>query len=163
MTRRALSDLAVEDLAEHPVWEMIETPASSDVQVRPVKQVPVRTLKNRLVGTRLRLADGTRVWALLGNISPGNPRSTNHFLTASVHHQGKWFDLARYHDVDFARRDGKALAAFLGKAPHEVFPIQYDIRDFVVGSGASLAGQIDSAPAERLTQDDLIRLSLQED
>lgn len=163
MATRTLRDLTVEDISKHPVWKMIEDEKSGDVLVTPTGRLPVRSLRNRLVGTQLQLADGVAVWALMGNVSPNHPRATKNFMTLSVHHAEKWFDLARYHDVDYARRDEAALARFLGKTITEVFPIRYDITSFAVGLKDSLAGQIPSVPMERLKQDELIRLSLEAD
>jgi hypothetical protein len=54
-TKRRLSGLTIEDLAKDAVWEMIEDPKASDVMVRPVKRLPVRTMRNRLAATQLRL------------------------------------------------------------------------------------------------------------
>lgn len=163
MTARSLGDITVEDLVAHPVWEMIEGSTGGDVLVMPVRQLPVRTMRNRLAGTKLQLADGTTLWGLLGNVAPKNPRSTKHFLTVSIHRDGKWFDLARYHDVDFRRRDGVALAGFLGKQIQDIFPIAYDLTSLVIGLKESLAANVEQVPDERLDGDELINLSMQGD
>jgi hypothetical protein len=160
MNTRALRDLTVDDLAKSPIWEMVEDD-KGDVLVKPVERLPVHTLRNRLVGTQLHLADGSAVWALLGNISLNHPTSTRHFMTMSMHRAGKWFDLARYHDVDYARRDEAALAKFLAKPTTQVFPIQYDINSLATGLKKALAGQVPPSVVERLDRDELIRLSLE--
>ena len=138
-----------------------ERAATSSVMVRPVRRLPVSKMSNRLAGSQLLLADGSMLWSILGNISVNDPRSTKNFLTVSIHRQGKWFDLARYHDVDFVRRGGTALARFLGKNTQDVFPMRYDIRELASGSAQSLSGTIDAEPTEPLSQDELIRLSMQ--
>jgi hypothetical protein len=161
MKKRTFSDLTVHDLALHPVWELVED--EGDAFVVPVQHLPATTMRQRVAGTQIRLADGTRLWALLGNLSVGCARSTKHFLTLSIHHGGQWFDLARYHDVDYARRDAKALAYSLGKPVKSVFPIEYDITELVVGSRESLAGKINAMPDERLSDEQLIQLSLESD
>jgi hypothetical protein len=163
MTQKTLQDLSVDDLKMHCVWEMIEDPSQSDPVVKPVILLPVTTLKNRLVGTQACLADGSRVWVILGNVSLTDQESTKHFLTLSVNHHGKWFDLARYHDVDRSRRDGHALAHFIGKEVKKVFPIRYDITKCVDGALKNLKGIVLLEPEERLSSDALIQLSLREE
>ncbi len=163
MNKKPLKDLTIEDISKHAVWEMTEEGRSSDVFVKPVKKLPVETMNNRLVATKIQLADGSEIWALLGNIKPLNSQSTKHFLTVSIESEGKWFDLARYHDADHARRDGHALAKFLGKRLAAVFPIAYNISEVARGQRDSLVGTIESAPKERLSSDELIQLALQPD
>jgi len=161
--RKKLINVTVEDLLKHPVWEMIEDARDPDVFVIPVSQVPVTSMMNRLAGTQLQLADGSRYWALLGNISPKDSLSTRHFLTVSICSQEKWFDLARYHDVDYSRRDGVALASFLGKKLADVFPITYDLTPLVRGDRDALVGTISHPVDSKLSEDELIRLSLQDE
>jgi hypothetical protein len=160
MAMRTLESLTLSDLKNSPVWEMADDSKSGDILVTQIKSIPVKSLQNRLIGTQVHLADGSAVWCLLGNIEPTNPLSTRHLLTASLHHKRKWFNLARYHDIDFKSRDGAALARFLGKPVSDVFPISYDIRDFAVGVRESLVGTISLQIDERLTAEDLINLAL---
>lgn len=161
MTMRALRDLKVDDLIQCPVWEMVEDAKSGDVLVKPVRRLPARTLRNRLIGTNLQLADGSTAWALLGNVSPNHLAATKHFMTVSVHHAGKWFDLARYHDIDYARRDAAALARFLSKEVSDVFPLAYDITSVATGLKEALSGEVPALPQEQLGQSELISLSLE--
>lgn len=160
MNKLPLSALRVSDIERCPVWEMVDDAHASDVFVKPVDQLPANVMKGRLVGTQIALADGSKLWALLGNIAPNDAVSCKHFMTVSVHNNGKWFDLARYHDVDFARRDAAALAQFLGKPVSDVFPITYDISNAVAGSPDVLVGRIEKSPDVRLSDKELIELSL---
>jgi hypothetical protein len=160
MAKRTLESLTLSDLKNSPVWEMANDAKSGDVLVKQVKSIPVTSLLNRLIGTQVHLADGSAVWCLLGNIETTNPLATRHFLTASLHHKRKWFNLGRYHDADFKSRDGAALARFLGKPISDVFPISYDVTDIAVGVRESLVGTISLQIDERLTAEDLINLAL---
>jgi hypothetical protein len=90
-------------------------------------------------------------------------RATKHFLTVSLERDGAWFDLARYFDVDYDRRGPRQLAEFLGLAITDVFPITYDLSDIAVGSLDTLKGCISQEPDGRLSEDDLIELTLQAD
>ena len=161
MNMRALRNLTVDDLTRYPVWEMVDGANSGDVLVKPVRRLPARTLRNRLIGTNLLFADGSTAWALLGNISHSHLAATKHFMTVSVHHTGKWFDLARYHDVDYARRDATALARFLSKEVSDVFPLTYDITSVATGLKEVLSGQVPALPQEQLGPGELISLSLE--
>jgi hypothetical protein len=63
----------------------------------------VESLDNRIVGIQVRLANGSRVWASVGNFDVANPRLTRHILDISIERNGEWFPLARYFDSGFAR------------------------------------------------------------
>jgi hypothetical protein len=152
------------DFATHRVWEFandLESQTGDETVVRPVAQSPVDTLANRLVGTVLTLANGQNVFGILGNIDLSDPVSTEHFLTVAVFRpSGERFDLARYHDVDYACRDAAATAAFLNLPVAAVFPIRYDITDVAVGQLDCLRRTIPAAPPSRLSRQDLMDLAI---
>jgi len=155
--------LTLNDVADHPVWEYVNDEAKApETAVRPVEQLPVKHLAGRFVGTRVRLHNGSYQWAMLSNISLGNLRLTKHFLCVGIEKDGRWFELARYHDVDFERRSPTELAKFLGLLVSEVFPIEYDISQFAIGLPAILRGTIPETPEERLSKDELLKLALED-
>jgi hypothetical protein len=155
-----LSSVGTNDLLQFPVWELAQSTEFMDVPVTPVDQIPVTTTKNHIFGTHVTLADGSKNWALLGNISDGNPQVTKHFMTIALFGNDRWFDLARYHDVDYVRRGPEALARFLGKEVDAVFPIKYDLKGLVL---PDLSGVVDAKPDEVLNSDELIALALSDD
>src|SRR5580698_5631520 len=113
--------LTVTDFKAHPVWEFLNDDEIGETMARPVEELPVETLDDRIVGTQVRLANGLGVWGLFGNFDVKNPRATRHFLALSIERSGKWFHLARYHDVGFAAHGPEALAWFLGLRIDDVF------------------------------------------
>jgi len=143
--------LTVADFEAHPVWEFLNDDEIGETMVRPVEMIPVETLDNRIVGTRVRLANGLEVWGSFGNFDVKNPRATRHFLDLSIERSGKWFYLARYHDVDFTSRGPEALARFLGLGVDDVFPITVDVRRYVRGDAPALTTIVLKEPQERLT------------
>jgi hypothetical protein len=158
---KPVEQLTVDDLKAFPVWQY--TNADEDIGetvVRPVKRLPVTALNGRVVGAQVTLANGSRRWALLGNVDPNNPRLTQHFLTLSVFDQGRWFTMARYHDFDADERGPEAVAAFLGLPTDAVFPISYDVRPYCRGEARALAGTIEKEPRERLTRAQIIALAV---
>ncbi len=155
-----LSDLTTDDLAEIPVWEYVSGQDES-VYVEPVEHLPVRDLRNRIVGTRVVLHNGDMCWAILGNIDLYNKQSTEHFLTLSLEKGARWFDLARYHDVDYARRGPEQLAQFLALPVPSIFPIEYDLSDVVSAIPGIVKGTIPVEPHEKLPQEKLIQLALE--
>ena len=128
-----------------------------------MKRVPVANLNGKLIGTEVILANGQRVWALIGNVHPSKPRITEHFLTISLVRDGHWFHLARYHDIDAVSRGPTALAAFLKLPIDDVFPIAYDVRRFGKGDPATLSGHIPKKPRERLSRKKVISLILEDE
>lgn len=156
---KRVEDLTVADLAEHPVWEFV----GGELTVAPVVDLTVDSLLNRIVGTQVQLANGSRAWGTLSNVSLRNARSTSQFLTLSIENKGDWFHLGRYHDVDYDERGPKQLAEFLGLPITSVFPILYDISNVVSADPALVKGSIPLEPQERLSRDELIQLALQVD
>jgi hypothetical protein len=157
---KRVEDLAVADLRRFPVWEYANDDEKGETAVQPVRKLPVKNLNGRLVGTQVRLANSTEVWAMIGNVEVNTPRVTQHFLTLSVFQNGRWFVMARYHDFDVRERGPQALAAFLGLRIDEVFPISYDISRFSLGDPAALIGMIEKEPREKLTRAQIIALAL---
>ncbi|MEY2493786.1 MAG: hypothetical protein QOJ45_278 [Verrucomicrobiota bacterium] len=157
---KRVEDLTAVDLEAFPVWEYANVDQLGETAVRPIKETPVKTMTGRLVGTRIRLANGASFWATVSNVDERNPRLTQHFLTVSVFRNGKWFTMARYHDFDSTERGPEALASFLGLRVDEVFPMSYNISQFCVGESAALVGTIEKEPREKLTRAEIIALAV---
>ena len=156
---KPVKSLTVADFQAHPVWEYLNDDEIGETMVRPVEKLPVETLDNRLVGSQVRLANGSQVWALIGNFDVTNPRAIQHFLTLSIERGGKWFHLARYHEVGFPAEGPEALARFLGLRVDDVFPITVDVRRYVQGDPEALTAIVLKEPRERLTDAELIAIS----
>ena len=153
-------ELTVTDLEAFPVWEYtnIDGPLG-ETAVQPVRETPTSNLDGRLVGTQIRLANGSDVWALIGNVDSNNPLATRQFLTLSVFNKGKCFHMARYFDFDHSKRGPQALAAFLRLPVERVFPISYDLSRFSLGDSDALVGTIPMEPREKLTRVQLMSLA----
>jgi hypothetical protein len=143
------------------VWEYTDADEVEidETVVRPVV-APVEHFSSRVVGTKVRLAGGRLVPALISNVDIDNPRATKQFLTLKVFTGRRSFDLARYHDFDCEERGPHALAALLGLRVDDVFPIEYDLRPYSSRTAAALHGLIEKEPRERLTRGELMKLSL---
>jgi hypothetical protein len=157
---KRVSSLTSADLQSHPVWQYISLEENDETFVRPLQVVPAANLTNKVVGTKVTLANGQRVWAIIGNVDPTSARFTQHFLTLSVERDGQWFTLARYHDFDYSERGPETLARFLDLSVDEVFPIAYDIRSFAKGDATALSGQITKEPRERLSRAEIIAMAV---
>jgi hypothetical protein len=158
---KKVEELTAADLQAFPIWQFTNShEETSETLVRPVKKTPVKTLTGRLVGTRVRLANSSEIWALIGNVDLANYRLTQHFLTLSVLRRGRWFTMARYHDFDSRDRGPPALATFLGLRVDEIFPIVYDIRSVCLGDPAVLVGAIRKEPLEKLTRAQIVALAV---
>jgi len=157
---KPIGSLKASDLEVNPVWQFESSTEYDETAVRAVARVPVSSLTGKVVATRVQLAGGGNVWALIGNVDVSNPKLTEHFLTLSVERDEKWFHLARYHDVDYIDRGPGALAAFLGLRVQDVFPISYDIRRYVKGNPAALAGEVTEVPREKLSRAEIIAMAV---
>lgn len=151
-------NIQVPDLERHPVWESILNDQADEVSAFPVELLPVTHLDLRFVATRVRLANEKLVWAMLFNIALADLRRTEQFLQLRIEHDGKWFWLARYWDVNAERSGPSALAQFLGLSIDEVFPIRYDLTGLALGLQLVIQGQIPKEPRERLLEDEILGL-----
>jgi hypothetical protein len=164
--RKQVDQLTADDLVAFPVWEYINDDGDGggdqgETWVRPVSILPIDTAENRVIGTRVRLANGSFPLALLGNIDLASREKTTHFLAISFFGaKGLAFDLARYHDVDASQRSPKALAAFLNLRVKDVFPIEYDVSELVLADAHLARGLIDVQPSVALTDDQLTALAI---
>ncbi len=161
--KKSAQQITPEDFKVYPVWEFLpETQDRDETLLIPVQKLPVDDLDGRLVGTNLRLASGPTVPGFLGNISLQHIRKTHQFLTVTVFRPGgQRFDLARYFDGDYEERGPEALAAFLGLAEADVFPMSYDISKIATGLAEVVTGSIPAKPETRLSRGDIMRLTLE--
>jgi hypothetical protein len=158
---REIETLLPDDFERHPVWEFAhDHEFDSDTLMRPVERLPVDDLGNRVVGSKVRLNNGTIKWATLCNIELRDIERTEHFRSLSVCENGKWFHLARYHDPDLENNGPEALANFLKLPLEAVFPIVYDIRASCVGDPKAVVASIDANPKKRLTRIEIVKLTV---
>lgn len=85
---------------------------------------------------------------------------TEHFLTLSIEHGGRWFSLARYHDFDYADRGPEAMSRFLGLAVEEIFPISFDVQQYAERDPAALKGRVLRELREKLSGADIIAMAV---
>jgi hypothetical protein len=152
--------IQVSDLEKFPVWEDILDDEADDPSAFPVTQMPVSSLERRFVAARVKLANGNLLWAMIFNLDVASPRKTDQFIQLRIERHGEWFWLARYWDVDYKRSGPKALATFLGLSVDEVFPITYDVREYVKVDSSALVGQVPKEPRERLPREEIIKMAV---
>ena len=157
---KPVESLIVADLKAAPVWQYANCDGAGETIVRAVKNIPVKNLTGKLIGTQVRFANGTQAWALIGNIDARNPRLTEHFLTLSIEHAGRWSSLARYFDFDYADRGPEALSRFVGLAVDEIFPISFDVQQYAEGDPAALKGSVLKEPREKLSRAEIIAMAV---
>jgi hypothetical protein len=151
--------LTVADFKAHPVWEFLNNDEIGETMAKPVEKLPVESLDDCIVGTPVRLANGSEVWGLFGNFNVKYPRATQHFLALSIERGGTWFHLARYQDAWIESHGPDSLARFLGLGVDDICPITIDVRRYVRGDPAALVAVVRKEPQERLTREELFALS----
>lgn len=156
MVLKEPEDMRPEDFQAYPVWEFaldMEDEYDSDTMMRPVLDLPVENLRNRVAGTEVRLANGQLVWAMLGSVDNYHALSTSQFIALSAYND-KWIHLERYFDGMYDTGGPASFAKSLGLKIEEVFPIAYDLRSLCSGDPECLAGTIDREPRQRLSDDE---------
>ena len=98
MNAKPVREITPDDFDRAPVWEFDlahETDSERDeTWVLPVVALPVDDLSNRIVGTTVRLADGTVLNGMISNVFLQDARSTEQFIGLSLHDGDRWLHLA---------------------------------------------------------------------
>jgi hypothetical protein len=152
--------LQVSDFERYPVWEFIIDHEADEVSAFPIAELPVADLTGRVVGTRVRLANGQLVWSTILHFDAKNSYRNEQLLKLRFERSGGWFDLARYWDLDYEKNGPDALAHFLGLSKPEIFLISYDLTAYVTGEHSVLVGNVLMEPRLRLPEDEIIRLAV---
>lgn len=100
MNAKPIEALRVSDFKKYRVWEFT-TNEADETAVRPIERLPISTLSGKITGTRISLANGERLWAMVGNLDAQNAEKNEHFVALSIERGGRWFHLARYHDTGY--------------------------------------------------------------
>ncbi|EMI24373.1 hypothetical protein [Rhodopirellula europaea] len=161
---KPFADLTPDDIRKHPVWEFcndVESEFGEETVIRPIDDLPVSDLGNRVVGTTLQFANGESVVGVLSNVDLNDHTRTEHFVTLTLYRDdGKLFHLARYHDFNVDTHGPNECAAFFGFDIAEVFPITYDIGTVAIGVPTSIRRVINAQPTQRLDDDELMRMAV---
>jgi hypothetical protein len=147
-------------LRKFPVWKFCNDDELGETAIQPVKDLPITSANGCLIACDFRLADGSHLSGLMGNLSLKDDNRNQNFLTISVFIEGKFAHLARYHDSDSSERGPSWLASRLGKNENDVFPISYDISAVAIGKSTCIRGAITKEPIEKLSRAEIIRLAV---
>jgi hypothetical protein len=159
MNLKSVTELSISDIKSVPIWQY-SNDDSDELRVKPVKKIPVKNLFGKVVATQVKLANGMLFWAIIGNVDIANQVLTEHFLTLSIYNNHEWFNLARYHDLNYNENGPIALSKFLDMRLDDIFPISYDIRSLVVGKPPFLDGLIHKESVNKLSRDEIIALAV---
>jgi hypothetical protein len=157
MTSIPLRKLTLSLVRQTPIWH--STPSKDgDLWVKPELRSQLSSLKNCLIATDTTMADGSCITALIENIHVENLNLTKHYLQAHFRIDGRWWCMARYHDLDYDQKGASGLAMRLGKSIEQVFPLTYDIQEFCTVESEALCGAISANPINRLTRKEIMRM-----
>ncbi|PQO26521.1 hypothetical protein [Blastopirellula marina] len=159
--KKCFHDLTVSDVQADPIWRFTNENPDDDLEVESVKETHFSNLSGLIIASQVEFADSSKHLALLQNVSLAGQKVNDHFLSLTIEMNGDWFPLARYHDAAIENFGPEQLAAFVGKAVKDVFPIRYDLRETLHSDSMRLAGFVRDVPISPLTDDELISLALQ--
>jgi hypothetical protein len=157
---RTPSKIGPKLFAKYPVWEFVnddEHPAG-DTAMRPVEKLPVDGFDGRLFGTRVTLADGSRLPSAISNLGFGPKKYRHHFRSLTLFARGRRFHLANYFQLWYDTEGPDALAAFLKKERDDVFPIEYDLSTLAVGPADIVRGVFRAEVSDPIPQAQLMKL-----
>ena len=162
--RKDVAQIVESDFPSRPLWTYVNDDELGETLVQSVDQWPVETLDGHLVLDLVTLCCGEKVLTVLSNVNVLSATRNSHFLGLSFIKDAKRFHLARYHDFGQETWGPKSLAKFLGKGLDDIFPIEYDLRRFVLsGDQSALCNQYVLDTQHKLSRKDLIALSLKDD
>ena len=158
---KAMCDLTLDDFQRYPIWEYIfEDDYPDETWMRPVTELPVNILNGRIVGTKVRLANGEFRWAIIEGVDLQSEILTRHVITLDIYDHSEWFSLAM-HGYEYPRRGPQQLADFLGLPIESVFPIHYDLTPLVSCGECIAKGDIAKEPIERLPEDVILKMIIE--
>ena len=149
---KSIEELKPQDIQTYPVWEYVNDHKTGETIVTPVTETPVRSLRGRVIGTKIQFSNGGAAWAVLENIDSSKAHLNEHFLTLSIWHDGAWFTLSRYFDADYREKGPHSLAECLRLDIDQVFPIAYDLSPYALGNPDALVGIIFKGSRLKLSQ-----------
>ena len=153
---KSFGELTVEDLRRFPVWESDLAnegqPGRDETWVKPVKRLPVKSMANRVVGTMLRLANGSTLFGLLGNVSLNHVRKTRQFIDVTFFHGKRAFYFSHADYPVIKKTGAAALSRFLSLQEEEIFPLTYDLTGIAVGLDEVVRGTVHARPPEELNE-----------
>lgn len=158
---KPISAMHVDDFGEYKIWEydLRCSKGSDETWLRPIKKYPAKTMVNRIIGIPVILNNNKEVYGIISNIDTHDPICTQHLLQLSLFIGNDLFHLCRYWEEGLLGREGpKALSNKLHLHVDEVFPISYDLSQYVTGDELSIKNVIESAPQRRLSREDVFRI-----
>jgi hypothetical protein len=159
-TLKSVNKLTPSDLSNYPIWQFRNSDEDGELFVSPISNYPVKNTKCKLFGTKVTLANGTIMLALIGNFDISNPELNEHFITLSFYKNKKWFHLARYHDFDFDENGPSAFSKFANLDIDDIFPIRFDLSNLVKAEKRILTGQLLKEPKRKISRSELIGLAV---
>ncbi len=141
---KPIDDVTNQELISFPVWEFAldQEEALGETAIRPVLELPVTQAGGVLFCTKVGLASGVTLWAIIGNLDPQDADQTARFLTISFLKEEERFHLARPIDFHYETHGPRALCDFLEMKLEDVFPIRYDVHSVCRGDPAAVTGEI---------------------
>ncbi len=155
-----LIDIGLSDIGAGAVWKYASH-ASEDgeIWVERVSNLPARSARGLVFGTTVKLANGVKLKALIGNVFSHNAELTRHLLTLTVVDGVRRFNLARYHDATYEQNGPHKLSEFLGLPQGEVFPVEYDLTGLVDGDPDVIKGRLSDVVENKISRISLARMA----
>ena len=157
---RPLNEITATELLTAPAWSY--TPSKDGrVWLKPVGSKRLRTFNNRMVTCQFHTPSGEAIWGLVEGIHPDLPLFSKHWRKAYLlRSDGKWFELARYHDYNWSTKGPERCAYFFRSTVHAMFPLRFDISHLSATASSSLVGVFESDPKDRLPRAEIIALAV---
>jgi hypothetical protein len=160
--RKDVTKLTEQDFVSHPLWRYLNDDSLGELIVESVDEWPVPDLSGFVVGASVILKSGKICTAVFSNVDVSSSERNSHFLALSIWNNRRRFHLARYHDRAQEKFGPQALANLLGLSVDDVFPIKYDLTQFVLNANASvLINEVPLEPKNRLTRREIISLAVE--
>lgn len=157
---RPVESLTPADAMQHHVWRFVPDEMLSETIdetfVVPESE-PVDSLDSKVILTEVALANGNMFPAMINNVFANDRKKTQIFIDISLFYMGIWFDIPRVIDSDYSNEAVVKIADALGIEVDDMFPIHYDLRQYVIGEGEGLFGNFTPVD-QNFSDEDLARL-----
>jgi hypothetical protein len=138
---KAVTEISTTDLAEHPIWEYCDSTNEDGYALVPLTDLPVDSLDQRIVGTRVTLGNGTMLWAVLSGGDLSLPTFVEEDSGLILYVDDERVSLGSAWERELPGYGAGDLCRKLGLTMEEVFPITFDVSHLVTGDRPALRGQ----------------------
>lgn len=163
MQPKPLKEITPADLDEYKVWQYSPS-KDGNTWLKPITSRKISKFSNKLVASQVKLANGSKLYALISGVDPETPIFSKHNRQLILYVNNEWFELAKYYaSTDVKKICGEdVLSKKLNMEIKDIFPIYFDVKDVTDVNSECLTGFFEVSPAWGLARGEIMEILVNE-